>query len=278
MLPLRELQLRFLATLTAGARDAGAAPADRGTLAIDPALLGLVRGVGALDPAERLQIYADMYCERLVDVLREDFPRLLAVLGDREFRALACRYLARYPSTHASVRHVGRRLGEYLRAEPALPPFLADLARLEWARGEVFDAPDAVPLEVADLQSIAPGDWPALRLLLVPACLVVESPWPLHRIWAEADTPADGRPLAYEPEATTLRVWREGWSVSHAAMGAPELRAFRALQRGESFADLCAALEVEGDAEAAARDMGAILLRWIEDGLLTGLDRTPAAP
>ena len=108
MLSLRELQLRFLATLNAGDREAGGAPAGQGTAAIDPILLGLVRGDSALDSRERLQIYADMYRERLVDVLREDFPRLLAALGDDEFTALACRYLARCPSTHPSVRHVGR--------------------------------------------------------------------------------------------------------------------------------------------------------------------------
>ena len=34
------------------------------------------------------------------------------------------------------------------------------------------------------------------------------------------------------------------------------------------FAGLCAALETDGDADSAAREMGAILLRWIEDGLL----------
>ena len=51
-------------------------------------------------------------------------------------------------------------------------------------------------------------------------------------------------------------------------MGAAELRALRALDRGDTFAGLCAALETDGDADSAAREMGAILLRWIEDGLL----------
>ena len=42
-------------------------------------------------------------------------------------------------------------------------------------------------------------------------------------------------------EASTIRVWREGLSVSHAAMGDLERRAFPLLKRGEPFARLCAA-------------------------------------
>ena len=238
MLPLRDLQLRCSAALTT-------APAEMGTMAnaIDPALLALVSERGGLGPAQRLDIYADMYQTRLVDVLREDFPRVLAILGDEEFRALACRYLVRHPSTHPSVRYVGRRFAEFVAGEAALPPFLADLARLEWARVEVFDAPDAEPLRLSDLESLPASDWPALRLRPIPACLVVDCAWPVHEIWAAAADPAPGQVGAGRPEASTIRVWREGWSVSHAPMGDLERRVFPLLERGEPFARLCAAGE-----------------------------------
>lgn len=109
MLSLRELQLRFSAAL-APDRDGTAAPAD-------PALLALIEARGALGPAARLGIYADMYRARLVDVLREDFPRVLAIVGDEGFHALACRYLARHPSLDPSVRHVGRDFAGFLASE-----------------------------------------------------------------------------------------------------------------------------------------------------------------
>jgi hypothetical protein len=51
-------------------------------------------------------------------------------------------------------------------------------------------------------------------------------------------------------------------------MGEREARAFRLLQQGAPFAALCAALEDALDAEAAAREMAGLLLRWIEDGVL----------
>ena len=269
MLSLRDLELRFLAALTPGSTGTGPAGA---AASIDATLLGLVNGRGTLGPGERIAIYADMYRARLVDVLREDFPRVLSILGDDDFAALACRYLARHPSTHPSVRHLGRRFADFLATETTAFPFLADLARLEWARVEVFDAPDAEPLALSDLEPVPPSHWPVLRFRLIPACRVVESAWPVHEIWAAADAHADEPQGRWESRATSVRVWREGWSVSHATMGAAEQQAFRVLERGEPFASLCASLEGDLDAEAAAREVGGLLMRWLEDGLLGPFD------
>jgi hypothetical protein len=261
MLPLRELQLRFSAALTAGL-EGGGGPAG----APDGVLLAAVSGRGGLGPAARIEVYADMYRARLIDVLREDFPRVLAILGEDEFRALACRYLAQHPSTHPSLRYVGRHFASFV-AQAAVGPVLSDLARLEWARMEVFDAPDTEPLRLGDLESLAPGEWPALRLRPISACLVVESHWPVHQIWADAGAPGFGA-MVGEPADTAVRVWREGFDVSHAAMGALERRVFPLLERGEPFARLCEAADDGGDPEAAARGVGGLLMRWLEDGLL----------
>ena len=174
------------------------------------------------------------------------------------------------------MRHVGRRFADWITGEASVAPHLADLARLEWAHVEVFDAADAEPLRLADLESLPPDEWPALRLQLIPACLVLESAWPVHEIWASADPEADASadtateraPEAWTREPTVIRVWREGFSVSHAAMGPEEQRAFRVLARSEPFAEICAAIEDGLDADTAARQIGAILLRWLEDGLI----------
>lgn len=256
MLPLRELQLRFAAALAPAA-------------ATDPALLALVSAPGALAPAQRLEIYAGMYRARLVDVLREDYPRTLAHLGDDAFRAQVERYVAQHPSTHPSVRHLGSRFADFLARQGAAPPWLADLARLEWARVEVFDAPDAEPLRLADLKSVSPADWPALRLRPIPACLVLESPWPVHELWTAGDVDSS-RPLPDGPRPTAIRVWREGFSVSHVAMGEVEHQAFMLLRRGEAFSQLCAALEDRLEPDAAAREVGGLLMRWLEDEILAG--------
>jgi len=130
MLPLRELQARFL-------RSIATTPERSDGHGFDPALLELVEGRGRLGSTDRLGVYTEMYWARLLDVLRDDFPRVAAVLGGDRFTALAGAYLERHPSTDPSVRWVGAYFAAFLaeRGRVDEQPFLTDLARLEW-RGE----------------------------------------------------------------------------------------------------------------------------------------------
>jgi hypothetical protein len=52
-------------------------------------------------------------------------------------------------------------------------------------------------------------------------------------------------------------------------MGDLERQAFPVLQRGEPFGTLCAELEEALAGADGAHGIGALLLRWLEDGLLT---------
>src|SRR5207244_10237320 len=81
---------------------------------VDPALLELVEGRGRLGSTDRLGVYTEMYWARLLDVLRDDFPRVAAVLGGDRFTALAGAYLERHPSTDPSVRWVGANFADFL--------------------------------------------------------------------------------------------------------------------------------------------------------------------
>jgi hypothetical protein len=238
--------------------------------AVDPALEAAVVSTPALGAADRLQIYRAMYVGRLHDVLAEDFERTAAVVGPETFAETVRAYLAAHPSEHPSVRHLGRRFAAFLAEAPppGAAPWLGDLARLEWARVEVFDAPDARPVDLAEARLVAETDWPGLVLVPIPALEVVESAWPVQRAWA------DGVDLA--PEPTRLRVWRQDGCVYHAAMDRLEGAALAGLQAGQSFGEICEAL---GDLEpdTAAAEAGSLLARWLEDGLIAGL-RGSTAP
>ncbi len=242
---LRELQGAFWRSI---AREPGAAPVP------DRLLLETVPPTPKLAPAERVHVYAGMYLWRLVDALREDFPKLATVLGDDGFADLVRDYVAAHPSTEPSIRHLGGALPAFLAGYQ--PAYLADLARLGWTRLEVFDAPDATPLTAADLRRIAPEDWPGLRFTLVPACARLVTRWPVHRLWDDA-----AAPLA--PARTALRVWREGFLVYHTAMDPAEEAALERLVAGKPFAAVCEGLDDPAEA-------GALLLRWVEDGIVAG--------
>jgi Putative DNA-binding domain len=278
---LRELQVRFFAAV---------GPAAGGSGLSDPALLAAVRGDPDLGPEERLAIYADMYAARLIDVLREDYPRVSTVLTPEGFEAVVRAYLAATPSRHPSVRWVGDRFADFLGAGGAAgaPAWISDLARLEWLRGEVFDAADAPPLTLDRLRAVPPEEWGALPLAVVPAVRTLSSAWPVHEAWDAASPPAPAEPepgagrelpagrtgavtVELGPAPTTLRIWRQDVAVYHAAMRPVEAEALRRLLAGGGFGAACDAIAEQTGAEAAPREAGGLLLRWIEDGILADL-------
>lgn len=259
MRDLRELQERFYATLV---RPHGTPPY--------PTVVRLVAGGGRLAPEARLEIYARMYCARIVEALAEDFPRVVSVVGGERFDALAHAYLHRWPSTHPSLRYAGRHFADFLAAasDESMPPFLADLARLEWTRLEVFDVVDAPALTLDDLRRLAPERWGTLRLRCGPALRVIETRWPVHELWAAAD--ARGWDPDRRPAATAIRVWRKEFAVYQAPMDETEQAALDAMGSGATFGGICERLAWSLGGEQAAQEAAGLLLRWIEDGILAG--------
>jgi hypothetical protein len=231
-------------------------------------LMPEIHGDGRLGAAERLQVYARMYCARLIDVLVEDYPRVAATLGADEFVDVAHDYVTAHPSTHPSLRCFGRDFADFLATstDRTIPAFLADLARLEWARLAVFDAPDAEPLDVRALRRLPPDAWASLRLTLVPAVKFLRVAWPVHRIWEAAESGAPS--TDWQPEETWLRVWRQDDQVYQASMDLAERTALAHVQAGDEFADVCDGLAAVVAAGTAAETAGALVLRWIEDGAL----------
>ena len=123
-----------------------------------------------LRPEQRVGIYADAYLARLVEVLQEDFPAVSRFLGRRAFHATCRAYLERFPSRSRSLNPLGRRLPEFLSSRPAA----RDLARVEVAMSEVFDAEGVAPLQPSDFSKIAPGRLAEVRLEFVPAFRLLE--------------------------------------------------------------------------------------------------------
>jgi hypothetical protein len=251
---LRELQGLFWRSISAGPDG------------VAPALLEVSEPSAKLGAAERLRVYADAYFWRLHDVLAEDFPRVAALLGGERFEDVVRKYLTSHPSTHPSVHHLGRDLAAAIAQRPDLPPYLADLARLEWARREVFDAGECEPLRADALRAGASADWPHLRFTPIPALAILRADWPVHEVWGGTAA------VSVPPTATCIRVWRsQDYRVYHAPMDARDAEALDRLITGESFGVICTAFDDLAPLEGARRAT-ALLARWLEDGIIAGVD------
>jgi hypothetical protein len=232
----------------------------------------LVAGDERLSALERIDIYADMYFYRLRDALAEDFAAVSAVVGEDNFHNLVTDYLIAHPPSHFSLRYAGRDLPPFLFHHPLSRrwPYLADLARLEWAILDAFDAPDAAVLPPTTLAAVPPESWPALRFQPTPSLRVLQLEWPVDEVWKEVQR--EETPKVPARAAVSVRVWRQDLRVYHRRIDAAERVALGAVQDAASFADVCeqiATYDVRVDRAFA------LLQAWLDDGLLSGFALRP---
>jgi hypothetical protein len=220
----------------------------------------VIIGDERMSARERLDVYANMYFYRILDVLRDDYPKLLGAVGDTGFHNLATDYLLACPPTHPSIAWAGARLPGFLVGRE--PAWLADLARLEWARREVFDGPDAAPLSLERLRALSPDAFATLPLRLIPCSRRLSLEFAVDDTWRDGAAPAAG------PRA--LVVWRREIEVLHRAVEPLEWAALARVADCAPFGAVCD-LVCERPApglEDAAQAAFALLGQWVADGLL----------
>jgi hypothetical protein len=217
-------------------------------------------------------VYRIAYRARLRAALRDNFETLPRVMGDDAFDALAHAYIASHPSQHYSLRWFGHRLCDFMAANEALVdhPAMVDLARLEWALRQAFDAAPAELLTSEALAAIPPSDWADLRLTLQPSVQVLDLQWAVGPIWHALKS---GQDELEPPEALnhSLLVWRLGMNTQWKSLTQTEAGFVQGLLVGHTFGQLCAALAERVGLEQAAASAVALLTQLLQDGALCAL-------
>ena len=235
------------------------------------ALAGTVRDHGALSAVQRLDVYANMYFFRLLDVMADDYPAVRAVVGATAFHNLITDYLLLHAPSHFSVRYAGQHLPEFAAGHriAAECPYLPDLAALERSILDVFDAADAPTLEPADLAEVPPAQWPSLRFRLHPSVRLHRLDWPVHLVREQVDRGEN--PSRITATDTALFVWRHDLQVRQCVVSAGEWQALDILRQGGDFSSACTAAAGElGDGDTAAA-VAQALADWLAAGMLSGL-------
>jgi len=112
------------------------------------------------DPGRRFAVYRNNVIVGLVDALADTYPVVQAMVGDDFFRAMAREFVRSQPPTSPVLAGYGAGFAAFIEgfAPAAGLPCLADLARLEWLRVEVYHAADVAPLRVEEIAPrLAPG-------------------------------------------------------------------------------------------------------------------------
>lgn len=245
---LRRLQEDFAAAVVAG-----------DSVALDPHLAG---------DRDGMAIYRHAVSANAANALRAAYPVVARLVGEAFFAEAARLLGLASPSTSGDLNRHGAGfaafLGEYPHAAPL--PWLADVARLEWAWHESLGEADAGSLDLAALGRVPEPDRPRLRFKLHPAVRLVRSRWPVLAIWEANQDGRDGTPEREEGPDDVL-LWRESGRVLLALVGAREAEFVEATARGLSLAEAAG----EGD-----WDLPGFLARLARTGAVCGFVLDPA--
>jgi len=254
----------------------------RGSLPRDPeaveAAARFLTGNDRLSPVEQLDIYRVQFWLRHTSALLEDFPGLSGILGQTEWEKLAESYLTEVPPKSYSLRNLGDRLPGHVASRVELPhrELCLDMARLEWAYVEIFDAEDSPPLDAAELASVPEEAWQTARFRCSPALRLLRVGYPvanLRRTLRRAQRDGTNHPVEIpEPREQCLALYRGADRDLYFKVLSPA--AFAVLERlvaGEALVPACentAAAHPEFETEIE-NEVGTWFLDWGQRGFFS---------
>ncbi|MBU3030788.1 HvfC/BufC N-terminal domain-containing protein [Paracoccus marinaquae] len=214
--------------------------------------------ITARHPAEaerRFAVYRNNIAHSLREALARRFPVIRRLVGAGFFGAMAAEFIARHPPRSPVLQEWGGDFPHFLGlfAPVATLPYLGDVARIEWARGQAYHAADARPLPPERLDGSEPLRLhPSLQLLLLNH--------PAASIWQANQPGRDGRLRATGAE--TALIWRRpDFEVRVASLAPLEAGFIAALMGGRTL-----------ETATLLTDPVPMLTLLLRDGLICGAE------
>ena len=133
---------------------------------------GLLPAKG-LDARRRFRVYANQTRVAQAEALQAVYPAVCRLVGADFFANMAALFVENHPLLQADLRRYGDDLPDFIQAFPPLAglPYLADVARLEWACHESLHAGGGIA---------ATSDQP---LRLAPHVRLLHAPFQVADVW-----------------------------------------------------------------------------------------------
>lgn len=217
------------------------------------------------DAAARLDIYRRHHRESFRRHLRGRYPTLEWLLGTDRLVAIADDTLLHVPPRAPSLAEYGQELVETIRrADNGLPPYIADVARLDWALGCISVAVEHDAIGIDALAAVNADALAQLTLRLQPGLAHVATAWPLDELVRLRLAEAAPEQMTFEARCTwlELRGARGRFTLRRLAAGDFTFRA--SLAAGDCLGDAAeAALKQE-----TSFDVTAALAALFAEGLV----------
>ncbi|MDH3319707.1 MAG: putative DNA-binding domain-containing protein [Betaproteobacteria bacterium] len=205
----------------------------------------------------RMQVYRANTFGNWSAALGGAYPVVRAIVGAEFFEMLARNYARASPSTSGNLHDYGEQLAQFLEgyAQTQDLPYLPDVARLEWLAHRAYYAADALPFDFSR----------PTQARLAPACALLESAWPLLRIWEAHQEGGDPASVDLGAGPDRVLVHRPRWHVEVCTLRPGDYRFLERLQAG---APLGPALEAAVAADGAFVPRVAFAA-WVQAGVIT---------
>lgn len=225
----------------------------------------------SLAPLERVGVYQGMYLMRMGEALEFDYPTLRAHLGAERFAELVKAYVGEHPSRSYTLNRLGDALPEFIKTwgggegGASDASFLHDLARLELAVSDVFDAQESPVLKPEDVAMIPQEAWADARLRPSAALRVLAFTHPVTEALAARK---NGQPVQrLRRRAAWCALYRKDYTVMRLDLTRPEHDLLAALSSGVSLGD---ALET-ATASLKVSERPDRVFGWFRGWILKGL-------
>jgi hypothetical protein len=213
--------------------------------------------------------------------LRAAFPVVDLMIGGNSFNALARDLWHRHPPERGDLAQWGETLPAFLASNGQLAdvPYLADVAKVEWALHCAASAADA-PSDPASFARLSSEDPEMLTLALAPGTVVISSPFPVaslvlaHR--NENPSLKEAARRLQQGRAESAVVWRRGLKPQIAQCSGVAATLLRCLLQGR---DLNRAIDTALGCnlpDTEAFDFSAWLTQAVTSNLVIGVHDVPA--
>lgn len=229
-----------------------------------------------------MSVYRGNYRSALVGALESTFERTARYVGEDTFKKVCAHHAIANPPAGWTIDETGKGFDTTCAELFVNNPEVADLAWLEWTMLSVSTAQDANRLAPADFAAstakFGDEEWMTLRLIFKhrAEAKIVETN--LSGLWNALgeDTESDPPPPRLDAPRGVI-VSREDEQPVFQMVDPDNARAFEAMRGGATYGETIMLLA--GDDESleaigqAALCAGAMLGEWLNEGLITALDR-----
>jgi hypothetical protein len=229
-----------------------------------------------LTPIDRIGIYHSMYLLRMHDALEKDYEALKHFVGDHSFFHLISDYVQVHPSRSYSLNRLGDQLPEFIKTCTVVKrrDFCHDLARLECAMAQVFDAPETKPLSEAQIAAVPAEAWEGARLKTIEAFRLMAFRYPAN---AYLQTVRDDNHDHPKPRQKNewIAIYRKDYAVWRLSLSRDAHDLLADLAAGMRLGEAIEAALRRGRRTLSADALSGWFREWVSGGVFASVEFEP---